>query len=500
MRPHALAILAKVGHPVPDTDTPKSTPARGISMTRRTIVEGASGLLLIATMLLVMLNEWTGFQPFSRLAMATTVIAMALLAPLVAWSRRLFVIIAMVLAALAFVWLPDWPGAIGTALKSAAFIAAFFTALTTLRSAAMTSAPIAGCGRFLAEQPPGRRYLALSLGGHLFGLILMYGSISLLGTLAEASAMREPNPEIRGHRLRRMLIAIERGFIATLPWSPLAFAMAISTSLIPGATWANAVLPCLVSGFILVGTGWALDTIFKPRITAPQPVRAAPEGGWVQKLWPLLVLLGILVTLTVTLHLMTGVRTVGVVMLIVPCLSLVWIALQAHHDGRGRVAAHVAARSKTYVLDELPSNRSEVVLLAMAGFIGALGASLIHPVVVAFGVDLAGMPTWALLLGLFWLIPVTGQFGMNPILSVGLMAPLLPAPEVMGVSPSAVIVAITSGWALSAATSPYTASTLLIASLGKVSALHVGLRWNGCFAVVSGLVLSFWILLAARIL
>ncbi|MBC7331231.1 MAG: DUF2922 domain-containing protein, partial [Synergistetes bacterium] len=41
-----------------------------------------------------------------------------------------------------------------------------------------------------------------------------------------------------------------------------------------------------------VGTGWALDTIFKPRITAPQPVRAAPEGGWVQKLWPLLVLLG----------------------------------------------------------------------------------------------------------------------------------------------------------------------------------------------------------------
>ncbi|MFT6224032.1 MAG: hypothetical protein ACJA1F_001878 [Paracoccaceae bacterium] len=70
----------------------------------------------------------------------------------------------------------------------------------------------------------------------------------------------------------------------------------------------------------------------------------------------------------------------------------------------------------------------------------------------------------------------------------------------MNVDPAAVIVAITGGWALSGATSPYTASTLLIASLGKVSASHVGLRWNGPYAVTCAVGLSVWICVAALVL
>ena len=92
-----------------------------------------------------------------------------------------------------------------------------------------------------------------------------------------------------------MLIAIQRGFVSTLPWSPLAFAMAISTTLVPGADWADAVGPCLVSGLLLAGIGWALDTLFKPRLSAPAPPRAEPDGAWSERLRPLLALLGVLV-------------------------------------------------------------------------------------------------------------------------------------------------------------------------------------------------------------
>ncbi|MFT6105464.1 MAG: hypothetical protein ACJA1E_001897 [Paracoccaceae bacterium] len=460
----------------------------------------ATGFLLIATMVLVMSFEWSGVTLFSYLGMGSLVCALGLLSLQVAWSRRLFVIIGLVLSLLAVLRLPDWPQAVGAALKSASFIVAFFTALTTLRSAAITSAPIAECGRFLAEQPPGRRYLALTLGGSLFGLILMYGAISLLGSLAAASAMREQNAEIRAHRLRRMLIAIQRGFIATLPWSPLAFATAVSISLVPGASWANAVLPCMVSGVLLGGIGWGLDTMFKPKLSRPSPVAVMPDGAWAAKLRPLLVLLVVLVGITLSLHFWTGVRTVGVVMAVVPLLALLWAIEQAVFDRRSNPVGHVAARAGTYVTTELPGNRSELVLLAMAGFIGALGASLTQPLIVAAGIDLSGVPAWALLLGIFWLIPITGQFGMNPILSVSLIAPLLPSPEVMNVDPAAVIVAITGGWALSGATSPYTASTLLIASLGKVSASHVGLRWNGPYALTCALGLSVWICVAALVL
>lgn len=83
---------------------------------------------------------------------------------------------------------------------------------------------------------------------------------------------------------------------------------------------------------------------------------------------------------------------------------------------------------------------------------------------------------------------------MNPILAVTLMAPLIPDPASMGLTPTALVVATTSGWMVSGATSPFTATTLLIANLGKVSARHVGLSWNGFFVAILMIVLSIWVL------
>ena len=115
----------------------------------------------------------------------------------------------------------------------------------------------------------------------------------MLGALALANAGSEPNAEIRGHRIRRMLLAIQRGFVSTLPWSPLSFAMAISVSVVPGTSWAQAMVPGLVSSALLAGVGWGLDTAFKPRLSVT-PQRSAPDGTWALML-PLLALLGVLV-------------------------------------------------------------------------------------------------------------------------------------------------------------------------------------------------------------
>ena len=135
----------------------------------------------------------------------------------------------------------------------------------------------------------------------------------------------------------------------------------------------------------------------------------------------------------------------------------------------------------------------------MAGFIGTLGGRLGAQTIPGMGLDLAAAPTAAVLLGLFWLIPIAGQMGMNPILAVSLIAPLLPSPAALGIDPSVMVVAMTGGWALSGATSPFTASTLLIGSLGQVTATHVGLRWNGLYTLASGGLLSLWILILAEV-
>lgn len=461
---------------------------------RQLVTDKLVGALLLLIVVLEVLAQWHGAPVFALTAALTVIPLVMLLATRTPWARRMFLVVGLALVLLAFFLRHDeWLEITQAALTSSAFIGAFFTALATLRNASGSSGAIETCGRFLAQQPPGRRYLALTLGGHLFGLLLSYGSLVLLGSLAESNARLEPDEEIRRHRLRRMLLAIQRGFISTLSWSPMAFAVALSTKLVPGASWAASLLPCLGSAAILALIGWGLDSLFKPRLSRPStPIKAT--GNWLT-LWPLLALLLLLVVTIGSLHLSTEISIVGVVMLVVPLISLAWIFLQNVKEQPWR---SLRQRSGAFLSVELPNYRGEIVILLMAGFIGTAGSRLLLPYVAASGIDLTALPSWQVLIAIIWLIPFSGQLGMNPILIVSLFAPLLPDAAAMGVDPADIILAITAGWALSGASSPYTATTLLVGALGQVSARHVGLRWNAGYTLLCGSLLSCWVVLVSQ--
>lgn len=468
--------------------TPEITPASRL---------GAG--LLIAALFASILHEFFGHALLGDLAGGFAALAIACFWPGVAWSRRAFVLIGLAVFAASVASGNDWAETALTGLSKAGFIAGFFTAMTSLRAAAGDSPQILECGRFLARQPPGRRYLALTAGGNLFGLILSYGAIALLGSLATEASAKEPDEEIRRHRTRRMLVAIQRGFVSTLPWSPLAFATAIVLSLVPGAEWAAALPYTAATGLLFAAVGWALDTIFNPKLSHPAPPRGAPEGAWLKRLRPLLILLGLLPVWIAALHFSTGVRIIGAVMLAAPLTALGWSALQAA-TGPGRLtrgAAKAARRAGNFVRRDLPSQRSEITLLVMAAFIGSVGGHLAAPIVKSLGLDLGAYPAALVLVGLFWLVPLTGQLGMNPILSASLIGPMLPDPAALGVSPALMAASLTAGWALSGATSPFTATTLLIGAYGGVTARRVGLGWNGLYALVCGGILSGAIALLA---
>lgn len=454
------------------------------------MIDRVSGVVLLATVVVVLLVEWGGGRPFGIAAGALVVVYLAMVAGRVGWTGRVFIGVGLVLVGIAALTAPDWVLIIETALDKGAFVAAFFVSLACLRTAAETSPTIESCGRFLADQRPGRRYLALTMGGHLFGLMLNYGAITLLGSLSESALRREADAEIRAIRKKRMLLAVQRGFISILCWSPLSFSLAITTSIIPGATWAGSVGYCLVSAALLMALGWALDTVFKPKLTRPPPERPPPEGSWASLL-PLLGLLALLMALVGGLSVVTGVRAVAAVMMVAPVLSFGWIWLQSR-DNKAGTLGFVGRRAVRYVVHDLDDYSGELVLLIMAATIGALGASLLGPVVARAGVDFTAVPGWIVVVALVWLAPVAGQLGMNPILSVSLIAPLLPAPSVLGVPPAAVIVALTAGWALGGASSPFTATTLLVGAFGRVSARHVGLKWNGPFTLLGGGMLCIW--------
>ena len=71
--------------------------------------------------------------------------------------------------------------------------------------------------------------------------------------------------------------------------------------------------------------------------------------------------------------------------------------------------------------------------------------------------------------------------------------------EIMGVTPAAVTTALTAGWALSAASSPFAATTMLVGNIARVSAWHIGLVWNGAYTALSALMLSAWVAFIASL-
>jgi len=452
----------------------------------------AVGGLLIATTALEVAAEWSGLASLWLLARAGALACLLLLVFRVRWTRHVFVVIAVGLTGWAMATLPDWTAAVTRALNSTAFITAFFIALACLRNAAAGSAAIVRCGLYLANQPPGRRYLALTTGGHLFALVLNYGAMSLFGSLVERSLQNESNATIRLIRTRRMLLAVQRGFITTLCWSPLTFSMVVCLSVVPGASWSGAVQYGIVAGLLLGGLGWTLDTLLKQRVANPPPLKPHPAGAW-KALLPLIGLLLLLLALVGTLQWLSGQRTVAVVMLVVPLLSLLWIAIQKAPPVAGETRKPLRRRLLAFTAIELPGYASELVLLMMAGYIGTLAAALLAPWVAAHpgAADISPL----VLIGVLWLVPLLGQVGMNPILAVTMMGPLLPSAAQLGVAPDLVVLALVSGWALGGSSSPFTATTLLIGNFSGVSAHRVGLVWNGPVTLLGGTLLSLWLYL-----
>jgi len=459
-----------------------------------------SSLLAFSCIALVILAEW-GLGDFFYL-IASIVIAIFILISLnkLQLSRKVFVITGVFLVILAIIQIPTWPNLIQSSLQSSAFVAAFFLSLSCLRNAASTSNAIEKCGEFLANQNPGKRCLALVLGGHIFGIILSYGAISLLGSLAERGARQEKNIEIRKIRTKRMLLAVQRGFIAMTCWSPLTFSIAITTSIIAGSSWSGAAIPCFISALILMGLGLLLDFFYKSKININSNNLIKKIGSW-NTVMPLVFLFIFLLSLIGSIQFFTNLRAVAVVMLVVPIFSLIWISCQNYKaKNLNFLYLKTKGRVSEYIFKDIINYKSELILLIMAAFIGTMASSIIEPYINNNVMNFSNTPSWLILIGILWIMPITGQIGMNPILAVYLIAPLLPQATDLGVSPNAIILALTSGWALSGISSPYTASTLLIADLGKISAIQAGLRWNGVFTLIGGSLLSIWVVIFSQFL
>ena len=385
--------------------------------------------------------------------------------------------------------------------------AAFFLALTTLRHAAETSPLVRRCGRHLVAQPPGRRYAALTAGGHVFGIILSYGAIELLAAMvARANDLDTANAApARALRARRMLMAIYRGFCVMNCWSPLNIMTAVVSTAVPAAPMPLLLPIAFVVAAGMAGLGWLEDRLSAARRATCAPLSRDPLGATPgapsAATDPWSIHLGIIALVGLVMLVAEGISHVGrislvtAVTLVVPSVAVAWLLVQLRRQ-KARLILPMLGRRLDRFRGRIPGFRAEATVLAASGFMafalaGALPAAGLAPLLV-----------WLPPLALSLLVPVvliaSGQIGLNPVAVVALLGAAVPNPAALGVPPAVLAFAFMLSWGLGVGMTPMSASAITTARWAGVAPWTVSTVWNAAFTL-SALLLA-WAAIAALFL
>ncbi len=155
-----------------------------------------------------------------------------------------------------------------SAFGRASFFAFFLVSLDLLRDAASSSPLIMRSGQKVIDQPPGRRYAVLTLSTHFFSILLNMGAINLLGTMTRRSI--DAGYEKAGERvsqipLRRMTLAMFRGFCSNTLWAPTSVTVVVVMAAIPDYGWYEFFPVGIILAILFLTVGWVLDRVSYPR-------------------------------------------------------------------------------------------------------------------------------------------------------------------------------------------------------------------------------------------
>ena len=413
-------------------------------------------------------------------------------------SVRILIAITAAVSAVALV-IARHPGQLFlAAVGKACFFAAFFSAIGLLRAASDTSTMVRRCGALLLGQPPARRYIILSIGAHIFGLILNVGALTLLGAMIrrsntlEAASGSEP---IRQARERRMCMALMRGFATTSISSPLGTAMAVIVSCMPGLTWLAVAPYCLTTSAGLIAIGWLDDHLRRPR-NLPR-LAGRQSGEWT----PLVQFVGLVVFVTLlslAVAEWAGSSISGGVMAAAVIVGCGWIAWQHRERGPANALRATGRRLVEQAVPTFTGLRAEIGMLSSAGLLGSLAPAFVAPGTVEGLLAYTGLHGAGVAIALSWLMIVCAQVGINPILAATVIATTVTQPEAFGLSRTMLATTLFSTWGVATMSSPVSATVTVLHSIMKVPPARIAYRWNGPYALAAMAALDLWIWLLAR--
>ncbi|MEQ9639526.1 MAG: hypothetical protein RIM84_05825 [Alphaproteobacteria bacterium] len=436
--------------------------------------------MLVATLA----REVGGVEWASGISAAGLLVYVVLQWPALPANARWILAVATGAGLVAVPFIDDLVGTLAVSARTASYYAGFFVATGFLRMAAETSALIQRCGAHLLAQPTGRQYMALTVGTNVLGLVLSFGALQLLGTMVGRAVRGAGGGDaVRDWRQRRLSLAVLRGICMAPAWSPFSVSLAMALTVSPDADWLAVVPLAFVVALLLMLLGWLMEN----RRPAPQgagPLAAAGTGTWGDQ-GRLLLLVLTMFAIAAALEEMLQVRLVIAVMASVPVIALIWIGWQLHENGAGRAAAILGRRLGQQVLVTFPAYRTEMAILASAGFGGSLVAAALPRQAIAAALVAADLPAAAIPIGILLAIVLGAQLALNPIITITVVAAVLPPLAAVGVSPELAAVASMLGFGLAVGGSPFMLFLLMTARLAGRAPGEVAYRWNGGYTVLA---------------
>lgn len=392
-------------------------------------------------------------------------------------------------------WAADPWAVLHTAFDRAGYFATFLIALSFIRLAAQRSRMVRRCGALAVNQPPGRRYGILSYTTALFGLILNFGVLHLLGlmvTRGNTLAAANGQLTIQRTRQRRMSLAMLRGFAALPMTSPFSITLALLLTIIPGLRWQDILPIGFVTAVLLILIGWIQDFLHNPRRPPPGMTVNHRSYSW-RPAVQLVGLIGLLTGTAFILEINTDLSLTLAVILTSPLIGIGWLAWQGNRAGVPGALVLLGRRLKADIPNQVAPLSGEVSLLAGAGFLGAVITGLVTQSQVLWLVSALHLDGYFLLIVAMILTVMLGQVGFNPIVSVTLLASALQPVAAFGLSNELLALGLMSAWCLTVNSSPFTISVSIVGYLSQVSPRHLAWDWNRRYLLVSFAFLSIWL-------
>ncbi|RDD62338.1 hypothetical protein DRB17_08930 [Ferruginivarius sediminum] len=406
---------------------------------------------------------------------------LALEAPRIPATQRL-IALALMLVGGGLAWYGGRPGqAFLDASDGALLFLVLFGAVTFIQYPALRSPSMHHARQMILQQPPGRRYLAVSAAAHCLGALVNFAAMTLLATFLHQAL----ETDVR----RRMGAAMCRGFAIAATWSPFFVSMAVILSVMPDLNWSDIALPGFPLGLLVLAYGWLFDRATRGRRAKPRANAQAAEAVRPAAFGRLAVLAVMLVALVLAVAEGGSMPMPLAIFLVVPGFSLAWLLVLRKYEaaGDGSVPGFTE-----HIRAGLPGLRGEVLLFLAANVLGQGIASAVDPGTVEGAMQAAGLTGPAAIFALLIGMLACAAMAIHPLVLIVVLAHVLD-PQRLGLTQQSLALIMACFWGLGAVLSPASGLTLFMArTLGEPQWRVAWVR-NGAYSALGALVCGAYV-------